>query len=713
MKRFLLSDTFQDALVKLNNIDQKAVKQSVFDLQQNQSNPGLKFHRINGSKDPNFWSLRVNHDIRLIVHKTKSSFLIAYVGHHDDAYKWAERRRIDFHPRTGGAQIVEVRERVEEISVPSHKAKKILPSKLSSENNRQNPSSSGDTRKVNPGLFLKLSSDDLLNVGVPRDWVEEVKKANEDNLFDLSDFIPDEAIEALMDYTLTGTLNRPQKTKPENDPFAHPDARRRFREIHNLGELEQALKYPWDKWVLYLHPEQRKLVEMRSSGPTRITGSAGTGKTIVALHRATHILRMDPQAKLLLTTFSKPLSNALEIKLKQMLNDDNNLMQRVTILPFEDLAINLFSLVFAHKPAIARREHVNSALSQAVKELELEGYTDRFLMSEWLHIIDAWQVSSLERYARVPRLGRKNRLGNRQREKLWPIFERTKEILTLRHRYTPATVFRQVGEYYQDSLSKPYTHIIVDESQDLGVQALKMIVTLTPDNPSNLFFVGDLGQRIFQSPFSWLGLGINVRGRSHTLKVNYRTSHQIRQTVDKLLPKIIQDVDGIEQDRRGSVSVFNGTYPEVLIHEDENEEVRNIGLVISGYLEDGMLPEEIGVFVRSTRELARARKAVKESGQSPLEISERVEDRNGRIVIGTMHQAKGLEFRYVIVMACDEEILPNQDRIAVVADEVELEEVYNTERHLLYVACTRARENLVVSGVSPASEFLKDLNRIF
>ena len=120
-------------------------------------------------------------------------------------------------------------------------------------------------------------------------------------------------------------------------------------------------------------------------------------------------------------------------------------------------------------------------------------------------------------------------------------------------------------------------------------------------------------------------------------------------------------------------------------------------------------PEEIGVFVRSADELSRARKAVKEAGQTPLELSDRVEDRAGRIAIGTMHLAKGLEFRQVIVMACDENVLPDQDRMDTVADEVELDEVYDTERQLFYVACTRARESLIVSGVSPASEFFADL----
>jgi len=696
---FLLADTFQSALAKLNNDEQKAVKLTVFDLQQDPSNPGLQFHRIDGSKDPNFWSLRVNRDIRLIVHKTKSSFLVAYVDHHDDAYKWAERRRIDTHPRTGAAQIVEVRERVEEITIPRYvEAEAPAPTIVA-----EAPS------KFYPPLFLKLSEEDLLNVGVPQDWVEDVRNASEDNFFDLADYIPDEAIEALMDYVVTGQIVVPGEAEPGSDPFAHPDAQRRFRVMDNVEELEQALNYPWDKWAIYLHPAQQQLVDGSFSGPTRVAGSAGTGKTVVALHRAAHILRTDKQAKLLLTTFSSPLSNALEHKLKQLLHDDVNLDHRVSVLPFEGVAKQLFTLVHAHDPKIARREHVAPALAQAAKELNLEGFTDRFLMSEWRYVVDAWQIDGLEAYARVPRLGRKNRLGNRQREKLWPVFERAREILASQHRYTPATVFGEVAAYYKDRPNKPFTHIIVDEAQDLGVPELKMIAAMAPNDSEALFFAGDLGQRIFQEPFSWLGLGIDVRGRSHTLKVNYRTSHQIRQSADKLLPTVVRDVDGIEEDRRGTVSVFNGPDPEIQVHSDENEEIRVIGLAIHEALEEGLLPEEIGVFVRSSDELARARKAVKEAGQVPLELSDRVEDRTGRVAIGTMHLAKGLEFRQVIVMACDEEILPDQDRIDTVADEVELDEVYDTERHLFYVACTRAREKLIVSGVSPASEFFADL----
>ena len=696
---FLLADTFQTALAKLTNDEQKAVKLTVFDLQQDPSNPGLKFHRIDKSKDANFWSLRVNRDIRLIVHKTKSSFLVAYVDHHDDAYKWAERRRIDAHPRTGAAQIVEVRERVEEITIPKYVEAETP----------EVPMAAEAPARFYPPLFLKLTNDELLSVGVPEDWLEDVRNASEDNFLDLADYIPSEAAEALLDYTATGQLVVPGEAGVGTDPFAHPDARRRFRVMENVEELEQALNYPWDKWAIYLHPAQRELVDGNFSGPTRVAGSAGTGKTVVALHRAAHILGSNKEVKLLLTTFSSPLSNALEHKLKLLLHDDSNLDHRASIRPFEGVAKELFTLINGHDPKMARQEHVVPAIAQAAKEKELEGFTDRFLMSEWRYVVDAWQIDGLDAYARVPRLGRKNRLGSRQRERLWPIFERAREILAGQHRYTPASVFGNVAAYYKDRPDKPFSHIIVDEAQDLGVPELKMLSAIAPKETEALFFAGDLGQRIFQEPFSWLGLGIDVRGRSHTLKVNYRTSHQIRQSADKLLPAVVRDVDGIEEDRRGTISIFNGPVPEVQIHNNLEDEIRSIGLVIHEAIDDGMPAEEIGVFVRSVDELSRARKAVNEAGQTPLELSDRVEDRTGRIAIGTMHLAKGLEFRKVIVMACDENILPDQDRIDTVADEVELDEVYDTERQLFYVACTRARESLTVSGVAPASEFFADM----
>ena len=253
--------------------------------------------------------------------------------------------------------------------------------------------------------------------------------------------------------------------------------------------------------------------------------------------------------------------------------------------------------------------------------------------------------------------------------------------------------------------------VVVDEAQDLGVPELRMLAAISPRTPDALFVAGDLGQRIFREPFSWLALGVDVRGRSRTLKVNYRTSHQIRHAVDGLLPKSLRDVDGEELDRAGTVSLFNGPNPVVRLAENPDEEAERVRQWLQSLLNNGLPREEIGIFVRSGCEIARARSVANAIGGGILELSERVEDRSGRVSVGTMHLAKGLEFRAVVVMACDDGVLPLQSRIEAVADEAELDEVFDTERHLLYVACTRARERLLVTGVSPGSEYIQDLRQ--
>ena len=693
---FRIADTFTDALARLPAQDQKAVKTSAFDLQLDPSSPALSFHRIDKSKDPNFWSVRVGRDIRIIVHKTAASLLLAYVDHHDKAYAWAERRRIEAHPRTGAAQIVEVRERVEELA--------RAPELPFTDDAVPAPVAAAPSP-----LFASLSPDDLLAVGVPVDWLEDVRGASEDGFFALAPHLPSEASEALLEYATTGVLPPPVLTEAE-DAYAHPDAQRRIRVVENREALEQALDFPWEKWSVFLHPAQQVVVDKDFSGPARVAGSAGTGKTVVALHRAARVARDDTQARVLLTTFSEPLANALARKLAILAGLRQGVIPRITVASFEGVAAELFQLAFGRRPGVASVSQVESALDKAVEAEALTGFTSRFIRSEWTHVVDAWQLASLEAYAEVPRLGRKNRMGARQRERLWPVFERARRSLEERGLKTWPQVFGAVSDHFAGRTDKPFSHVVVDEAQDLGVPELRMLAAIAPAAPGALFFAGDLGQRIFQHPFSWKALGVDVRGRSQTLKVNYRTSHQIRQAADRLLPKAVRDVDGMEDDRTGTVSVFDGPEPAVVVSEDEGAETLAVADFLRSAIADGLAPDELGVFVRSREQLARARAAIQAAGLTSVELSERVEAAAGRVSAGTMHLAKGLEFKAVAVMACDDEVLPLQSRIDAVADEVELDDVYETERHLFYVACTRARDRLLVSGVKPASEFLWDLS---
>ncbi|WP_368417195.1 3'-5' exonuclease [Falsiroseomonas sp.] len=237
----------------------------------------------------------------------------------------------------------------------------------------------------------------------------------------------------------------------------------------------------------------------------------------------------------------------------------------------------------------------------------------------------------------------------------------------------------------------------------------RFLAAMAGGKADGLFFAGDLGQRIFQQPFSWKSLGIDVRGRSNSLRINYRTSHQIRTQADRLLPGVVSDVDGTQENRRGTVSLFDGPAPVIRLFKDEAAEAAAVGAWIAERLREGYAPPEIGILVRSAAQVARARAAVKAGGAKAVEFDEKVEGAAGAVSISQMHLAKGLEFRAVAVMACDDEVLPLQERVEAVTDEADLVEVYETERHLLYVACTRARDSLWVSGVTPESEFLRDV----
>ena len=684
---FRIADTFSAALARLEAQEQKAAKTTAFDLQMDPAGPGLQFHRIDRSRDQNFWSVRASRDLRLIVHKTAASFLLAYVGHHDDAYDWAERRRIEAHPKTGAVQIVEVRERVEEIGPPLPAATAPQPELAR--------------------LFSSLSADELLAVGVPSDWIVEVQAATEDSFLGFADRLPAEAAEALLEFVGTGRL-RPPAPPPTHDPFAHPDALRRFRVVEDQAELALALDAPWDQWAVFLHPTQRAVVDRSYSGLTRTSGSAGTGKTVVALHRAARLARDGSDRRVLLTTFSQPLARALSRKLAVLFGPDGAALRRVTVEPYRTVADELYQLAFGRRAVVASDEQVADAVTKAADAVGARGFTPRFLLSEWRHVVDAWQIADVAAYARVPRLGRKNRMSAGQRERLWPVFESVRASLAKRGLATWPQIYGEVTAHYAGRPEKPFSHIVVDEAQDLGVPELRFLAAIAPAHPDALFFAGDLGQRIFQQPFSWRELGVDVRGRSSTLTVNYRTSHQIRRAADRLLPATVRDVDGNADERDRTVSVFNGPAPETHVFATSADEIAAAAAWIGRAVSDGIAPSEIGIFVRSRAELARARSAVEEAGLPWTELSEQDRELTGTVAIGTMHLAKGLEFKAALVVACDDGVLPLQSRLEAVADETELDDVYETERHLLYVACTRARDRLMLSGVRPASEFLQD-----
>jgi superfamily I DNA/RNA helicase len=361
------------------------------------------------------------------------------------------------------------------------------------------------------------------------------------------------------------------------------------------------------------------------------------------------------------------------------------------------------------KATLASRDVLVELIKAASKAVEGHKFTPQFLCMEWEQVVDAWQLDSWEAYRDVARLGRKTRLSEPQRKKLWSIFEMVRSGLNKKKVITNAGLFSALSIAISKAKNRPYDFAVVDESQDLSIAQLRFFAALGHDRENALFFAGDLGQRIFQQPFSWKSLGVDIRGRSKTLRVNYRTSHQIRMQADRLLGPEVADVDGNAEKRNDTISVFNGPPPTIRTFSTEKEESQAVRAWLAEQIKSGLLPHECGIFVRSEGQIERA-KAAATAAKIPFRLlDEHVETVSGHLSISTMHLAKGLEFRAVAVMACDDEVIPLQERIEAVGEDSDLKEVYDTERQLLYVACTRARDVLLVTSLAQASEFLDDL----
>ncbi len=466
---------------KLTPQEQKAVKQSAFDFQMDPSLPGFQMHRVDRAKDPNFWTARVTRDIRMVIHKTDGDTLLAWVGHHDAAYRWAETRRIEAHPKTGAIQIVEARETVEDVVVQRFIEEAVLL----------------------PRLFETESDETLLSWGVPEDWLGTVREATDDSVLDIASYLPSEAADAIL-AAATGERPTPSISfATGQDPWSHPDALRRFRVVEDVEELRAALDAPWEKWTVFLHPAQREYVERDFNGPARVIGSAGTGKTVVALHRAVR-LAADPSARVLLTTFNSRLADLLRRKLPLVASP--SVAERITVESLGVAIHRLHAEQFGFVDVIDEttlRQFLEEAAADASLSVDPE-----FLFDEWSLIIDAWNVRDIDTYRDLPRLGRKQRMAASRRDALWAVFEQTRCRLEALGMTTEATSAHDVRR----DVKFPWSHVVVDEAQDISVPELLLLAAALGEEPNGLFFAGDIGQRIFRAPFPWRAAGIEIRG---------------------------------------------------------------------------------------------------------------------------------------------------------------------------------------------------------
>jgi len=706
MPKVALSDGFLGAFARIPKAQQKKVQEFISKFRQDPTSNGLNYEKIFDSRSPNVHSVRIDQVYRGIVLKPQHGavYILMWVDKHDDAYEWARRHECSIHPATGSIQVIDTSYLVAQQAQPIAVAQSSVV-------------------EAKPQLFASFTKEQILALGVPAVFLESVMALNTiDDLRQLESKMPAEAWEPLYwlaegdDYQeILAEYNDQQDTPIDVDDFdeAIKRSRRRFYVVENEQELLQMLNAPLEKWRVFLHPSQRKLVEMVANGPVRVLGGAGTGKTVVAMHRARWLaqqLKGQSGKKVLFTTFTRNLAADIRGNLQRLCSREE--MAQIEVVNIdawitEQLKRHGYDFKVVYENDESRRRCWQYAIQQAPTELNLP---DEFYAEEWQRVVQPNSVRTQEDYLKVSRLGRGTALSRIQRAKVWPVFnEFRSQMDRLKLREMPDAMSEAIIFFKEKQIKLPYASIVVDEAQDMGATTFALIRSLVPESANDIFIVGDGHQRIYRNKVVLSQCGINVRGRrSKKLKINYRTTEETRRYAMTLLSGVKTDnLDG-EQDRDNDyLSLLHGDVPKVTRCETFTEEASLIVSQLRDVISDGVRLKDICVTVRTKHLAERYAKVLKDEDIPIYMLGQDSSDSESSegLRIATMHRIKGLEFQYVFLAGINHGVIPEPKAI-LSDDPVERRDALFNERALLHVAVTRAIKGVFISYNGKPSELL-------
>lgn len=666
----------QDFLSNLSNLPssvQSKVLKWALRFQSDPTSNGINYEKIKGARDGNLRSVRIDQDWRGIVFKPDKGdvYVLMYVDKHDDAYLWAERRRVAINPVTGAMQLFVVEEKMEI-------AEKSRPAPTSDSAKSEKP------RKATP-LYSNLTDEDLVSLGTPAELIQQVRSiCTEQELDGMQTILPVEAYEGLFlvaagDSVAQILSSRETRVdqKVDTTDFAAAlqtaESQARFVVVDDAETMTAILNAPLAQWRVFLHPTQRKLASSDRSGPMRVLGGAGTGKTVLAMHRAKWLAenRLGKGQKVLLTTFTRNLAQDIEENLKTLCGSE--LMQKIDVQNLDAWVHGFLrrkkyehTIVFNRKEGAAA-EAWRTALAAADTTLDLP---PDFYEEELEHVILAQGVTTRDDYRQARRKGRGTILNRAKRDAIWPVFEEYRAGLALRKLKEVDDAYRDAAALIKDSgQSTGYASIVVDETQDFGPQALKLLRAMVPTGPNDLLFVGDGHQRIYnRNRASMSACGIEVRGRSKKLYLNYRTTEEIRLTAVALLEGCeVDDLDdGIDEVRRYK-SISKGPLPSQVSYTSLSEA---IGAAIKVVQQAVVQKRSSCIMVARKAHAEQVGKELSKADIPHVIIGPNQRDKadSFAVRIATMHRAKGLEFDEVVLLVpARMEKTPDFNRLKYVA----------------------------------------------
>ncbi len=682
-------EKFLTSFIQLPKQEQRHVQAFLIKFRANPASSAIHYEKIASEIDDKVWSVRINDTYRgIVVRDNQGVYVLLWVDHHDEAYAWARRKSCKVNPYTGAIQVYTVQEEVETVTAP--------------------------------GLFQSISDSDMLRLGVPEEQMplirsfiskEDLKKFQSDlspdvyeSLFWLSEGIP---FSEVLDYS----HSEKERHSSENlrDALETSSNQRFFHVVEGEEEMRNILEWPLDKWRVFLHPTQRAAVTKDYSGSARVMGGAGTGKTVVAMHRAKRLAgKLSGRDKLLFTTYTANLATDIQENLKKICTTEE--LSHIDV-------INLDAWVARYM----RNEGYGAMVQYQQKELDKVwedaiagaladelGLPASFYMEEWDRVVIPQHAMTAPLYARCSRNGRGTSLDRRKRAAVWKVFEAYQQEMRKRGWRDIQWAMDECAVLLQKENRTLYPYIIVDEGQDFSPAAMKLIRSIAgEEHPNDIFIVGDSHQRIYRNKTVLKQCGIRIQGRSSILHINYRTTEETRAFAMAVLKGIaFDDLDGDTLTKDACQSLTHGSNPTVQNFRTANEEIDFIVDKIGEMQKAGVPLQDICITARTHNMLDNYLHALTDRGFRCYELKKDDDRALPGIRFATMHRVKGLEFRYIFVAGANENVIPLKAVVSV-SDPMAKKEADTSERCLLYVALTRAREAAYVTSYGKQSHYLQ------
>ncbi len=703
--RVAIFDEFLDAFARIPRPQQKKVNRFLRKFRENPTHPSINYESISTFADPNLRTVRIDLTYRAIVLKpeTGNVYVLLWVDHHDEAMRWAANKKVAIHPETGSLQVIT------SAGLPAG-----------------GRGITAQAEAVPPlaevaALFDGVRDRELRRLGVPEEQLPQVRVLQ--TMADLEEMrlrLPTEAFEALYWLGDGESLEEVEKamatgivesvdTADFETALERDASKRRFVVVEDDLALEAMLDAPLEKWRIFLHPSQRTLVHRSWNGPVRVLGGAGTGKSVVAMHRAAYLAEKvftQPGDRILFTTFTRNLAADTEANLARLCGPEA--MSRIEVVHLDRWVAGLLQRAgYPYQIRYWRPGGTLEELWDKALALGSEGnFAASFFRDEWELVVQRHGCETWEDYKRASRSGRGIRMSRKQRRDVWPVFEEYRHLLEKHSLREPEDALRDATALLaQGKVRVSMRSILVDEAQDMSTHAFALLRAVIPEErPNDLFIVGDGHQRIYRKRVVLSHAGVNIRGRGRRLRINYRTTDEIRRYAVALLEGVeFDDLDAGADTTRGYRSLMHGDYPEVRVRETFADEVE----AIAEWLTGAQLSRACLV-ARTNRLVTRYAEALQDRGIATRKVRRSQPDdlEKPGLRVATMHRVKGIEYDRMIIAGVSEDSMPLRNRVERSRDKAVRREEELMERALLYVAITRAREAALITAHGKVSGWI-------